>query len=184
MLAIVAASVITWVVYQINKKEKSVPYLMSAVLIYLVVNFGPRMHERYFFPLIALMLIALIYINNKWLLYLFAVTSGVNFLIVMEIMTDLTVGGSGGKYRHFNWPHVTTFRGTLAFINVTCSVLLLVFAVMHTMKLFKGDSHLLWKDKTEEMIVPSVVDLLMNKIRWHDSREAVFKSGVWTMKKN
>ncbi len=167
MLAIVAASVITWVVYQINKKEKSVPYLMSAVLIYLVVNFGPRMHERYFFPLIALMLIALIYINNKWLLYLFAVTSGVNFLIVMEIMTDLTVGGSGGKYRHFNWPHVTTFRGTLAFINVTCSVLLLVFAVMHTMKLFKGDSHLLWKDKTEEMIVPvsgGFIDRIKNKM--------------------
>ena len=155
MVAIVVASVITWILYQKSKKLYSVPYLLSSVLIYTVVNFGPRMHERYFFPIIALMLIALIYINNKWLLYLFAVTSGVNFLIVMEIMTDLTVGGLGNQYRHFNWPNLTLFRGTLAFVNVACSILLLIFTILNTIGVFKGKEHKLWDGDTDDQIRPS-----------------------------
>ncbi len=155
MIAIVVSSIITWVLYQKNKRFSAVPYLMSSVLIYLAVNFGPRMHERYFFPIIALILAAVIKTNNKWLLYLYSIISAVNFLIVTEILTDLNIGGSGiEELKKFNWPEITTFRWTLAFINVMCSVLLLLFAILYAGGLFKSKEHKIWSipGEKEEMI--------------------------------
>lgn len=166
MFAIVIASLIAMVLHLKNKRLSSVPYLMSSVLIYLVVNFGPRMHERYFFPIIALLLFAIIKMNNKWLLYIYGLTSAVNFMIVMEIMTDLNVGSSID--RSYNWPELNTFRGTLAFINVACSVLLLIFAVLYSYGFFKGKKHQIWDtDDEEEMIAAeeSMIMSLVNRLK-------------------
>lgn len=159
MIFIVLISVIVWILQQKNPKVRGTPYLMASLLVFLVVNFGPRMHERYFFPVLAFMLIALIYINNKWLLYIYGLASAANFLIVMEVMTDLTVGGSMDKYRHFNWPELNLFRGTLAALNVGASILLLVFAILYSFGKLNREKDKIWKADTQEEVVVEKINI-------------------------
>ena len=67
MISIVAFTLLTgfFVFYAVGKRGASEEYAMfmgSALLIYSVVTYGPRMHERYFYPAMPLLLIA-------WILY-------------------------------------------------------------------------------------------------------------------
>ncbi len=129
MIFIVLSSVATWILYQKSKRMNYIPYLLASVLLYSVVTFGPRMHERYFFPIVAFLLAAVLYSNNKWLLWLYSAISVCGFLTVMEIMIDLLLGD--------NWPglastegSMTTFRWLLCACNVITCLLLLIFAVL------------------------------------------------------
>lgn len=136
MLAIVAFAVLAWVLYQkADTKKPYIPFMIAATLIYGVVTFGPRMHERYFFPVIIFMLFATILSNNKYMLGLFAVTSISNFFTVLEVMTGLSVGAEIGSSNYdamayFYWNHMNTERFIMALFNVLTCLTLTVITIL------------------------------------------------------
>ena len=93
MIAIVVISLLTGVLYLVKREKQPYVYLLSAMLIYMVATFGPRMHERYFYPALVLLLAAVIHSNNKLLLGIYGVMSISNFYTVLEVMTGLSIGG-------------------------------------------------------------------------------------------
>lgn len=105
-------------------------FLAGAVLYAMVPCFGPRMHERYFFPAILCLLMAAICYHRKGLLGAYGFMSGIGFITVHEVMMGLLVGGSinsaGGSqsaYADYYWPKLNDYRGLLVFITVTAALL-------------------------------------------------------------
>ena len=135
MIAIVLFSLLTGLLYLFSKKKQPYVYVLSAMLIYTVATFGPRMHERYFYPAIGLLLAAVIYSNNKLLLGLYAVMSISNFYTVLEVMTGLSIGGKlintdYATASYYYWPPLNTSRTLMGIFNVLCAVLLVAAACM------------------------------------------------------
>ena len=147
MIMIVVSCLIVWVLYQFTKREdKAMPFLLSATLVYMVTMFGPRMHERYFFPCAVLLLAAVLYSNNKILLWIYAVLTGVNFMSVLSVMLGLEIGGqlknagaSQDLYGSFYWAAQEPHRRIIAIINLICCVALLTAAVLYAFNVIKAD---------------------------------------------
>ncbi|MFR1517997.1 MAG: glycosyltransferase 87 family protein [Clostridia bacterium] len=135
MIAIVALSLLTGVLYIFGKKKQPYVYLFSAMLIYTVATFGPRMHERYFYPALVLLLAAVLYSNNKLLLGIYGVLSISNFYTVLEVMTGLSIGGALIKTdyataSYYYWPPLNTQRALMGIFNVLCAVALIITACL------------------------------------------------------
>ena len=135
MIAIVLLSLLTGVLYIYGKKKNTYVYLLSSMLIYTVATFGPRMHERYFYPAIALLLVAVIYSNNKLLLGIYGVMTISNFYTVLEVMTGLSIGGAliNTDYQtasYYYWPPLNPGRTMMGLFNVLCAVALLAVSCM------------------------------------------------------
>ena len=147
MIMIVVSCVIVWVLYQFTKREdRLMPFLLSATLVYMVTMFGPRMHERYFFPCAVLLLAAVLYSNNKILLWIYAVLTGVNFMSVLSVMLGLEIGGelknagaSQDLYGKFYWAAQEPHRRIIAILNLVCCIALLVVAVLIAFNVIKED---------------------------------------------
>ena len=127
------------------------PWLISAMLLYGVVTFGPRMHERYFFPVIILLLFAVILSNNKILLALIGVTTLSNFFTVLEVMTGLTVGGelkdtNYDAMAYYYWNTHNTQRLLMAWGNVITCIALTVITILIVFNSFNVDKHKIWKE--------------------------------------
>ena len=160
MIAIVVSCLIAWIVYQFTKKEDpGVPFLISASMVYMVTMFGPRMHERYFFPCAALLLAAVIFSNNKVMLWLYGLLTGVNFLSVLSVMMGLEIGGELNRagastdiYGQFYWAAQEPHRRWIAIINLICCIALLIFTVLYAFGRLGTDSKKLriWKTEDEK----------------------------------
>ena len=116
MLAIVLSAVFIWVMYLKAKKAEHMPFLAGGTLLLLVANFGPRMHERYFFPSIVLLLFAAILANTKGTAIMAIAATVLGYLTVLEILIDLNLGIP------YMWPEVTTYRFILSLGNVLLSL--------------------------------------------------------------
>ncbi len=123
MIFIVAAAGLTWFLYGKTKKSRALPYMASAVILLLVANFGPRMHERYFFPAVVFLFAAAILKNNKTLLGLAVGTSVFGFFSVLEILVDLNLGIP------YMWPGVSVLRLILSWGNVLLALGTAAFAI-------------------------------------------------------
>lgn len=140
MLMIVVSCIIVMVMYLLTKRsDKSMPFLYSATLIYMVTMFGPRMHERYFFPCAVLLLAAVLYSNNKILLWIYGVLTGVNFMSVLSVMLGLEIGGklkdagaTQDLYGSFYWAAQEPHRRVIAILNLVCCLALIAAAVLYT----------------------------------------------------
>ncbi len=93
------------------KKGEHLPYLLSAFMFAAVPFFAPRMHERYFFPALALLIIALVIYNKPLLLLPAGLLSASGFLIVTDVLMGLSVGGNlknlgkdYAEYSDYYWP--------------------------------------------------------------------------------
>lgn len=109
-------------------------FLAGAHMFAMVSCFGPRMHERYFFPAVALVLLAAICYHRKGMLSAYGLVSGIGFITVHEIMLGLLVGGSirsvkndYALYGDYYWPKLNEYRGWLAAITVIAA--LAIFAM-------------------------------------------------------
>ncbi len=105
-------------------------FLAGAVMYAMVPSFGPRMHERYFFPAVLCLLMAAICYHRKGLLGAYGFMSGIGFITVHEVMMGLLVGGSinsaGGAqsvYADYYWPKLNDYRGALSFITVAAALI-------------------------------------------------------------
>ena len=101
--------------------------------------FGPRMHERYFFPCAVLLLAAVLYSNNKILLWIYGVLTGVNFMSVLSVMLGLEIGGklkdagaTQDLYGSFYWAAQEPHRRVIAILNLVCCLALIAAAVLYT----------------------------------------------------
>ena len=156
MIAIVLASLLTGVLYIKAEKKKTYVYLLASMLIYVVTTFAPRMHERYFFPALVLLLVAVIYSNNKLVMIIYGVMTISNFYTVLEVMTGLSIGSAlrdtdSTTAAYYNWPPLNTYRAIMGVFNVICAVA--IIAVSCYMILTK-DRHKeilrIWEDLDEE----------------------------------
>lgn len=123
MIFIVLAAALTWFLYIKTKKNPSLPFISSAVILLLVVNFGPRMHERYFFPAVAFLIIAAVLRNNRTLLGIAAAASAAGFFTVLEILVDLNLG------KPYMWPEISFIRLVLSYSNVLIALGTAAFAI-------------------------------------------------------
>lgn len=123
MIFIVLAAALTWFLYIKTKKSPSLPFISSAVILLLVANFGPRMHERYFFPAVVFLIIAAVLRNNKALLGLAVLASTAGFFSVLEILVDLNLG------QPYMWPQLSFIRLVLSYSNVLIALGTAAFAI-------------------------------------------------------
>lgn len=133
IIFIVVICLITGALYLLGKKHEINVYLLSGMCIYAVTQFAPRMHERYFYPAIVLLLVAVIYSNNKLMLGLYGLISISNFYTVLEIMTGLTIGSElietdYATAAYYYWPPLNPTRTALALTNVFCAIAIVVVA--------------------------------------------------------
>jgi len=148
MIFIVIACLIAWAMYHIPKKQANwAPFMIAATMVYTVTMFAPRMHERYFFPSVALLLAAVILSNNKLLLYLYGVMTGVNFLSVLSIMMGLEVGGALKNanaqydvYAQYYWAGPALHRDLIAGVNLVCCLALLTVSILLAFGVLKADN--------------------------------------------
>ena len=148
MIFIVIACLIAWAMYQIPKKqERWAPFMIAGTMVCTVTMFAPRMHERYFFPSVALLLAAVVLSNNKILLYLYGLLTGVNFLSVLSIMMGLEVGGALRNanaqydvYAAYYWAGPALHRELIAWVNLICCLALLAVSVLLAFGVLKADS--------------------------------------------
>ncbi len=158
MIMIILTCLGVWAMYQFTKRDdKSVPFLLAATLVYMVTMFGPRMHERYFFPAAVLLLAAVIYSRNKILLWLYGIMTGVNFMSVLSVMLGLELGGklkdAGANqdlYGKFYWAAQEPHRRVIAIINLVCCLALLTVAILISVNVIKSDNKYLSFGRTEE----------------------------------
>lgn len=85
-LAIVIVVVSTFILLSKNKKCKSKYFLMSAFLIVGVFLFSVRMHERYMYPVMVLLLLAYLMNPRKEIMYAYIGFSIVQFLNVGHVL--------------------------------------------------------------------------------------------------
>lgn len=124
-----------------KKNTDSFVYGMGAMVYLMVSCFGPRMHERYFFPALALLLAAFIISGEITYIYNYSIISAFGFISVQEIMIGLLVGGSirdaageTANYADYYWPSLTKFRGIVAFFIVVATLFSLVNVVRLMLK--------------------------------------------------
>ena len=131
-------------------------YLFSAAMLYAVTMFAPRMHERYFYPALILLLAAVVYSRSKILLGVFSVMSISSFYTVLEIMTGISIGRQllDTDYKtaaYYYWPPINWYRWLLAFINVAIAVALMFMAFMSVFgKKKENEKLLIWERKEEK----------------------------------
>ena len=155
MIAVVLICLLTGFLYLIGKKNKLNIYLLAGMCIYAVTQFAPRMHERYFYPAVILILIAVIYSNNKVMLGIYALLSVSNFYTVLEVMTGLSIGSElintdRATAAYYYWPPLNTQRTAMAIVNVLCAVALVVISCIMTFNKDRTFGMKIWKEIGDE----------------------------------
>lgn len=155
MIAVVLICLLTGFLYLIGKKNKLNIYLLAGMCIYAVTQFAPRMHERYFYPAVILILIAVIYSNNKVMLGIYALLSVSNFYTVLEVMTGLSIGSelintNRATAAYYYWPPLNTQRTAMAIVNVLCAVALVVISCIMTFNKDRTFGMKIWKEIGDE----------------------------------
>lgn len=154
MLMIIVVCLLAGALYLLGKMDPGKPFLIAAMTVYAVTMFGPRMHERYFFPCVALLLFAVIYSNNKILLWLYGGISAVNFLSVLSVMMGLEVGGtlkdagaSQSLYGWYYWAGEAVHRQLIAGINLALCLALITITVLYAVgnKRIRSERYQIWR---------------------------------------
>lgn len=120
MIFIVIVTILTWIYYVKSSLESYYPFLCSIILMMGVFTFGPRMHERYFFPVLALLLIAAILANNRYLLWLYALITTTGLYNIAYILAPISTGTK------FVNPLLTRQTFLVAFGNVLFSLIIII----------------------------------------------------------
>lgn len=98
-------------------KISGLPFIGGAVMISGVFVLSSRMHERYLYPVLALLLLAFIYIKDKRLLYLFAAFTLTISLNTHSVLFRMISSG---------YPHVPANDGLLTIVSLI-NVLLFIY---------------------------------------------------------
>lgn len=159
MAAIVAICIVIGVFYILYKNKKHMPYVFAGILYFCVTMFGPRMHERYFFPAVAFFAVAYVMSNNRIWLWLYSLLSVFGFLTIAEVLLDLEVGkfleattGDYDRYSPYLWVELTPYRRFIGSVMVLLAIAAVVLAVLSSLNILdKGaDRDKIWKINDKE----------------------------------
>jgi Gpi18-like mannosyltransferase len=118
--------------FQIYNKKKNNYFLLASIFLFTVFTFSVRMHERYLFPIVILLLFAYIYSKSEELLIFYLLISIIHFLNVATIYYN-------PNYHEYSPKKFTTV--SISALTVSCC-LAFIFCVG-----FK-----IWKEKKHEKI--------------------------------
>jgi dolichyl-phosphate-mannose-protein mannosyltransferase len=107
----------------IKGRHKALPFIIALLLNSGAFIFSSRMHERYMFPVLALALLAFVYLKDKRLTYVFAVLTITNFTNINTILYRMLT---------FNNPHVPAedmLMRLTSFINVLVFIYLVKISI-------------------------------------------------------
>ncbi|MBE7056678.1 MAG: DUF2029 domain-containing protein [Ruminococcaceae bacterium] len=139
MIFIVIAAALTWFLHLKTKDSKALPFVSASVILLLVANFGPRMHERYFFPAIVFLLIAAIIRNNRCLFGIGILASVFGYFTVLEVLVDLNLGTPYMWLLQSDWPaSIHGLRCLISWGNVVVASAVAVFAIADSFDKIKG----------------------------------------------
>ena len=133
ILLIAVIALFAWLFY-VKKKNRNL-FLLSSVLIAGIYVLGPYMHERYLFPVLALLLMAYIIHSDKRLLYVFALFSVTSYINVAQVL-----------FLHFepsNDNGVGYFAADSALLLIGSAINVLIFAYLVYVTVtivYKGDA--------------------------------------------
>ncbi|MDR0287626.1 MAG: glycosyltransferase 87 family protein [Clostridiales bacterium] len=119
VIFLVAVVLLVWWLFH-KSRGKYYLYFFSAAIMMGIFTFGPRMHERYFFPVTALLLLAAIFANDSKILMLFAGTSITGFFNVLIIYANAVNGHP--------WPKISDWSRLTALANVVITIIMFVYA--------------------------------------------------------
>lgn len=71
--------------YQIRKQEENNYFLLASIFLFTIFTFSVRMHERYLFPIVILLLFAYLYSRRNALLVFYLIISLLHYLNVASI---------------------------------------------------------------------------------------------------
>lgn len=117
-LVIFASVALSGFIFFKLKEDKSRYFLSMAVLIGTMFSFSVRMHERYLFPIVILLLAGFIVKPTKELLFTYAAFSAVNFINVADVL-----------YEYIENNENTFMQGGI--VGVTAVLTILVYAYMY-----------------------------------------------------
>ncbi len=141
-----------WLYY--TKRKNRNLFLLGAVLIAGIFVLGPYMHERYLFPVLALLLMAYIVHTDKRLLYVFALFSATSYINVAQVL-----------FLHYEPSDVNgvgyfASDDTLLLIGSAVNVLIFAYLVYVAFTIIKkGDEH----DKALVQTIPRSVMMERNR---------------------
>lgn len=90
LIGLIATVLIYFVLGFINRDKKNI-YMLTAVLMTGIYAFGLKMHERYLFPVMAVLLIAFIYDNRKSILSQFTILTTAIFINVAQVLAVIHI---------------------------------------------------------------------------------------------
>ncbi len=101
-----------------KSKHKAVPILVALLLTAGIFMVSVRMHERYMFPVLAIALLALIYVKDRRILYIFVAFSVTNFINIYQVLYRMILN---------DYPHISANEPV---IIITSFANVLVFAYL------------------------------------------------------
>ncbi|MCK5757726.1 MAG: hypothetical protein KAH14_01440 [Clostridiales bacterium] len=90
LIGLITTVVIYFIAGFINRDKKNI-FMLTAMLMTGVYAFGLKMHERYLFPVIAILLIVYIYDNKKSILAKFSVLTTAVFINVAQVLAVIHI---------------------------------------------------------------------------------------------
>ncbi len=90
IIGIVSTVVLYFVLGFINRGKKNI-FILTVMLMTGIYAFGLKMHERYLFPVIAILIIAYIYDNKKSILAMFSVLSVAVFINTAQVLAVIHI---------------------------------------------------------------------------------------------
>ncbi|BBF42044.1 hypothetical protein lbkm_0726 [Lachnospiraceae bacterium KM106-2] len=116
---IIVILVVTVIFFFTMKKKKSKYFLLAAFVNVCMFTFSVRMHERYLFPALILILIAFLYKPNKHLLVSFGLLSVAHFYNVAYVYLTYP--------DHFDWDDKTPNHASVIMVLVVMYFLFIVY---------------------------------------------------------
>lgn len=119
-LAIVAAIALSaWLFFKKMKEDKSKYFVSMAVICSTMFLFSVRMHERYLFPAIVLVLFAFLAKPTREMFFTYVGFSVVCFMNVAHVLYYFVEKDSTGTAGRYHWYHGTPYNGNV-WLSVFC----------------------------------------------------------------
>jgi Gpi18-like mannosyltransferase len=77
--------IVSFWIFQIYNKKENNYFLLASIFLFTIFTFSVRMHERYLFPIVILLLFAYVYSKEEGFLHFYLLISLIHFLNVASI---------------------------------------------------------------------------------------------------
>lgn len=144
--AVIVLTTAASIYFYIKARDKSKIFYMGYLIIATIFTLGAKMHERYFFPALILLVFTYIYKKDKRLLFLFIAQATTHYLNVANILVSDMKGVTQGE----------TFNAFIAIVSLI-NIVLLIYSIVLAYKIFICEEMPQISKKKKEVIVKEAV---------------------------